>query len=247
MVNENPKPRVMILGTFHMRQTPDLEGVDLHSISNLEKQNEIKAVLMAIQKFNPTKIAVEVVKENQAALNEEYHQFLHGELALEVNEVHQFGFRAAAELHHENVYAVDWMGNGSNRGLGSVFEWARTEKPELYKQLNEYYRPKLEFPEEENIFNLIQMCNDPRRNKLDHEMYLAVGRLQKETEYIGLDWLSWWYQRNLTIYSNIAEITKESSDRTLLIIGSAHVHLLTQFLKESGLYEVGAANEYIYE
>ncbi|MYL59908.1 hypothetical protein GLW20_20565, partial [Virgibacillus halodenitrificans] len=65
MVKENPKPRVMILGTFHMRQTPDLEGVGLHSISNLEKQNEIKAVLMAIQKFNPTKIAVEVVKENQ--------------------------------------------------------------------------------------------------------------------------------------------------------------------------------------
>ncbi|AIF45269.1 DUF5694 domain-containing protein [Virgibacillus sp. SK37] len=245
MVKENSKPEVMILGTFHMRQTPDLEGVDLSTISNEERENEIKEVLKAIQKFNPTKIAVEVVKEKQDALSKEYHQFLQGELALEVNEVHQFGFRAAAELHHKNVYAVDWMGSGSNLDLGSVFEWGQTENPELYQQLNEYYRPKLEFPAEANILKLIQLCNDPARIKLDHEMYLAIGRLQKHTEYIGMDWLSWWYQRNLTIYSNIAELTKESSERTLLIIGSAHVHLLSQFLKESGLYEVVPANEYI--
>lgn len=47
------------------------------------------------------------------------------------------------------------------------------------------------------------------------------------------------------IYSNLAQITNSSSDRTLLIIGAAHIYLVLQFLKESGLFNVVSVNEYL--
>jgi Family of unknown function (DUF5694) len=40
-------------------------------------------------------------------------------------------------------------------------------------------------------------------------------------------------------------ITNSPSDNTLLIIGAAHIHLVSQFLKESGMFEVVNATEYL--
>lgn len=76
-------------------------------------------------------------------------------------------------------------------------------------------------------------------------MYMAVARIGKGEEYIGIDWIRWWYQRNLIIYYNLTKITKLPSDKTLLVIGSAHVHLISQFLKESRLYEVKNVSDYL--
>ncbi|TFJ93919.1 DUF5694 domain-containing protein [Lentibacillus salicampi] len=199
MTTVNQKPKVIVLGTFHMRPTPDLiKG----------KQNDI-------------------VKP-------------------EVNEVHQFGFRLASELRHEKVYAVDWMEEIGNIGLGKVFDWAEKHQPETIEMINKYYRPKIERAMvSPNIFDRIRAINTELNIKLNHEMYMTIARIGRGNGYVGIDWVRWWYQRNLTIYANLTEITTCPSDRTLLIIGSAHVHLVTQFLQESGLFDVVPANDYL--
>ncbi|GAA0492729.1 hypothetical protein GCM10008986_18880 [Salinibacillus aidingensis] len=81
--------------------------------------------------------------------------------------------------------------------------------------------------------------------KKHHEMYLQVSRIGKGTEYVGIDWVRWWYQRNLIIYSNIAKLAQSSSDRILLIIGAGHAYILSQLLADSGLFEVIPVNKYL--
>jgi len=242
----NNKPKVMVLGTFHMRYTPDLHRVEFDNLLSPKRQEEIRKVVNALKSYNPTKIACEVVKEENDELNKEYQQYINGQLELKIDEIHQIGFRIAAELNHENMYAIDWMESVGNRGISQVFDWAKIEQPEIYKLIEEY-RSKIQLDlNEKGIYELIRNYNEENYVKNQHEMYMQVARIGKGVEYVGIDWMRWWYQRNLIIYSNLAQITNSSNDRTLLIIGSAHIHLIEQFLKESGLFEVVSPIEYLH-
>lgn len=243
----NKKPKVMVLGTFHMRYTPDLHRVEFDNLLSSKRQEEIRKVVNALKSYNPTKIACEVVKEDNHVLNKEYQQYINGQLDLKIDEIHQLGFRTAAELKHENIYAIDWMESVGNRAISQVFDWAKIEQPELFNLIDEKYRSKLQLNLDENgIDELIRNYNEENYVKNQHEMYMQVARIGKGVEYVGIDWIRWWYQRNLIIYSNLAQITNSSNDRTLLIIGAAHVHLVEQFLKESGLFEVVNVNEFLH-
>ncbi|XXM72327.1 DUF5694 domain-containing protein [Lysinibacillus sphaericus] len=243
---EQSKPKVMVLGTFHMRYTPDIYRFDVDDLLNDERQQEIREVVEKIKRFKPTKMAFEVVKEKDEELNEEYRQFLNDEFTLDIDEVHQYGFRIASELEHEKVYAIDWMKSVGNRGIGQVFEWAKREQPELYHYINEKYRSDKDFYlADKSLVELMKELNEESSVKKEHEMYMAVARIASEDDYVGIDWLRWWYQRNLIIYSNLANITQSASDRTVLIIGAAHIHLVSQFLRESGMFEVEPAITYL--
>ncbi len=103
----NKKPKVMVLGTFHMSYTADLYLIEFDHLLSPKRQEEIRKVINVLKNYNPTKIAFEVVKEKDNLLNEEYQQYINGQLELKVDEIHQFGFQTAAELKHKNIYAVD--------------------------------------------------------------------------------------------------------------------------------------------
>ncbi|MGD7023646.1 DUF5694 domain-containing protein [Rossellomorea vietnamensis] len=240
------KPKVMVLGTFHMRYTPDIYREEFGDLLSERRQKEIREVVDKIKKFNPTKLAFEVVKEEEEELNQAYRQYLNNDLELKIDETHQYGFRIASELGHKKVYAVDWMKSVGNRGMGQVFEWAKNEQPDLYKYIDENYRSRSDFDlATKSIVDLMKEKNEESSIKKGHEMYMAVARIGTVEDYVGIDWLRWWYQRNLIIYSNLAKITSSPEDRTLLIIGAAHVHLVSQFLKESGMFDVEPAIAYL--
>lgn len=137
------------------------------------------------------------------------------------------------------------MESVGNRAISQVLDWAKIEQPELSNFIDEEYISKLQLGlEDKSIFEMIYKYNEENFNQKQHEMYMQIARIGKDVEYVGIDWVRWWYQRNLIIYSNLAEITSLSSDRTLLIIGSAHVYLISQFLKESGLFDVVTLDAY---
>ena len=240
------KPKIMIFGTFHLRYTPDLHRGEFDESFIMNQQKEIEKVVDCLKEFKPTKIALEVVKDDNEALNKEYQKYLNGELRYEVNEIHQFGFKTASELGHKEVFAVDWMESVGNLGIGQVYDWARKEQPDIYKRISEYYWPKLLVNYENiNIYDLVKEQNAEARIMLEQEQYMTIAQIGKGTEYIGIDWLRWWYQRNLIIYSNLVELTSSPDDRTLLIIGAAHIHLVSQFIKESGAMDVIPAIDYL--
>ena len=240
------KAKVMILGTFHLRYTPDLYRKEIGGIDSIERQQEIRQVIDHVKEFRPTKMAFEVVKGENTRLNTEYERYLKGELELIVDEVHQFGFPIAAESGHREVYAVDWMESVGNRSMGEVYEWAKANQPKLFSFIEEtYQKPNIASVENiDNIYELIQYVNDEQVIRLSHESYMALARIGNGEDYVGIDWLRWWYQRNLIIYKNLAELIAPD-ERVVLLIGSSHIHLISQFLKESNLVEVVPASMYL--
>ena len=123
-------------------------------------------------------------------------------------------------------------------------KWAEKEQTEVF-QLIDTYRSKLILPlGEKRIDVLIKSLNEEEYIKKQHEMYMHIARIDRGSDYVGIDWMRWWYQRNLILFANLAEISS-SNDRVLLIIGAAHVHLVAQFLKESGLFEIVSVSEFL--
>ncbi len=240
------KPKVMVLGTFHMRYTADMFRLDVGDIGLAERQREIRQVVERVKAFKPTKMAFEVVKSENERLNEEYQSYQRGEFELGVDEVYQFGFRIAEELEHDQVYAVDWMESVGNRGIGQVYDWAKEHQPDLYKEIEEkYQKPIREKSGSKSIYELMKEYNQESEIQLGHELNMTIARIGKGEEYVGIDWLRWWYQRNLIIYKNLAELITASDDRAVLLIGSSHIHLVSQFLRESNLVEVVPASLYL--
>ncbi|ALC89136.1 hypothetical protein AM500_04515 [Bacillus sp. FJAT-18017] len=239
------KPKILIVGTFHMGSTPDLIQTGLDNILSPQRQAEIAEVIVNLKRFEPNKIAVEVEKERQAEINKSYQDYLNNSFQVKVNELHQIGFRLNAEMKNSEIFAVDWMRDVGQKGIGEVMEWAKANQPELFKRITETYLPNIA-PDFNNqsISGILKMCNDRTRLNLEQEMYMNVARIGEGLNYMGIEWLRWWYQRNLIIFSNITRLAN-TNDRILLLIGSAHVYLITQFLSESGLFEIEDLNKYI--
>lgn len=55
--------QIMILGTFHMQGSCDVHGEAAGDIFSERRQKEIEKLLDKIKQYQPTKIAVEVVKK----------------------------------------------------------------------------------------------------------------------------------------------------------------------------------------
>jgi len=47
-------------------------------------------------------------------------------------------------------------------------------------------------------------------------------RIGDLNNYVGIKCLSWWYKRNLIIFSNLARLINSENEKILLIIGCTH-------------------------
>lgn len=246
---DSNKPTVLILGTFHMGPNQDLFNNEMDDLLTPRRQQEIREVVDRIKRFNPTKLAVEEVTKNQSRLSRAYRQYLTGHFELELNEIHQVGFRIAAELNHKTIYAIDWMEGGARtRGAGEVYEWAKAHQPDLFTSIFGWLETEYKNQNPTStILDLYQNCNDPELIKKDHQMYINMARIGEIDNYVGMGWLIWWYQRNLILFSNLSRIATSSDDRILLLIGRAHVQILYQFLNESGLFQLESAENYLVQ
>jgi hypothetical protein len=87
--------------------------------------------------------------------------------------------------------------------------------------------------------------NDPVFLKNNHKLYMDIAKIGEFENYVGIDWLIWWYQRNLILFSNLTRLADSPKERILFIIGAAHIQLLSQFLQESEDYEVEWSHTYL--
>lgn len=249
---ENKKTKILILGSFHMGQSSDMFQLDQDNLLTEKRQQEVEEVCNHLKDFSPTKIAVEVEEKNSQQLNDKYKKYLEDTYQLQQNEVYQVGFRLAKELNLKEIHGIDWMEKGvSNRSIEEVFDWLKKNQPELSTELLGWLEEKIN--EEKNnkkyktILEKYQEVNDKSEIKRHHTMYVNYARIKSEEEYIGLDWLLWWYQRNLILFSNLVDLREEDKEgRLLFIVGAAHVQIVSNFCKESELFEVESVENYLF-
>ncbi|WP_316569507.1 DUF5694 domain-containing protein [Neobacillus sp. YIM B06451] len=222
------KPTVLVLGSFHMSEHKELLSE--------KRQAEIEEVVAKVIEFRPTKIAVEMTAEKNDLLNQQYREFKLGRFSIELNEIDQIGFQSASILGHDKLYAVDWMGK-SRMGYGEVEQWLKENQPELHKEIYEgIFLPEL--TSNKSVLEYYRELNDPVWLAKVHKMYLNMARIGDFSNYIGMNWLSWWYERNLIIFSNLTRLMNSDSDRILFIVGCSHSAIITKFLEESEMCEI---------
>jgi hypothetical protein len=243
-------PTIFVLGTDHLDNpnNGDLFMTKTEDILTSKRQQEIVNVVDCIKDFHPTKIALEVLTVNQGQLNKDYHSYLKCDFQLTANERHQFGFRLAKEMQLEEIHAVDW--NEDLQWIPNVGEWAEENNSEIFKGIMEKGQ-RVNFESEEyfkhhTIKEYLLWLNHPQNIKSNHETYMHLSLMGNKDIPIGAMWTAqYWYFRNMVIYRNLVDIVESEEDRLLVIYGSGHLHLLNQFLKESGLFIIKTSFDYL--
>lgn len=228
---------LMILGTFHFH-SPD-NGDKFHSTAAIpERQQEILEVVDILERFRPTKIAIERKPERSAGLLEQYQAYVRGEAELAPGEEQQIAFRLAKRLGHRQLHCVDW--NEAVPHVGSVFQWM-SEHPskhieELDRQAETANAREQEHLENSTLLEHFIFLNQPNWALEDHRSYLDYALLGDEQDPVGAKWVAqYWYYRNLRIWKNVTELFQAPDEKVLLLIGAGHLHYLRQIFSDAGM------------
>ncbi|WP_254434182.1 DUF5694 domain-containing protein [Halobacillus sp. Marseille-Q1614] len=227
-MNSLPKPQILILGISHFAMDPD--------IVNHQKDN-ISAVVEALKEFQPTKVAVEKPFLIEEELQRKYHEYCSGQLIPAYDEVEQIAFPLAHHFEHSALFPVDEIVDMSNPALNQVFEWAKEHQPRLFQDILLVQQRLKEMEDDQTFLSTLKTINDPSYLKELQRVYMKLTRVGDRQHQVGVKWIKQWHERDLAIAANIARIT-EPEDRVLVLIGGDHVHLLSQFLKESQDFEL---------
>jgi hypothetical protein len=245
------KPTLVVLGTYHMGTSGNnVVNGKVDDVSTPERQKQLVQLVERLKQFKPTKIVVECDLEDDAKTQEIYNRYLSGSYQLSKNETNQIGFRLAKESGHKKVYCVDWSDFWDDPSIN--YEKYASKDAELDGFLKGLYRnlKKEVDAEHEKLFTLpvidqLVFLNQPARIEKDHKVYFDFMRIGRGKEYVGANYVSWWYRRNLTILDNIIRLTDSPNDRILVIYGYGHLKLLTQFARESDFYNVESPLKYL--
>jgi len=96
-----------VLGVYHMSNPGrDIVNIEADDVLSPRRQSEIAEVVAVLERFRPSKIAVEAGFSDDRVAGR-YAAYMAGEHELTDNETEQLGFRLARKLGHETVYPVD--------------------------------------------------------------------------------------------------------------------------------------------
>lgn len=235
--------KVMILGTFHFGSTDDIKQSNNKAAKNDEA---IEDFVSRLSEYNPTKICVEWEKTEQRILDGRFRDYNRTKKPATHNEIDKIALPLASRVGLDKINAIDWMERGAAKiGCGDAYDYIVEKEPELHKILDKYDPVAPDYinnslREAYLFYNSSEYCESQRA------YYTNFARSGTNDNYHGMQWLIWWYQRNLNIFSNIMDIIKDSKDeRVFVLIGAAHKGILEELFKDSKAVEIVNVEKYI--
>lgn len=239
-----PKTPVMILGTFHFQgSATDGVSVTMGDMLSPQRQAEIQEVVDRLADFRPTQIMIEATPEHAEHLNATYRDYVAGKHDLTANEIQQLGMRLAKRLGHEKLYAVDYhqgmdfermMKAGQEAGQQDILQWFQKTIADVEQSLANAQSP------DKTVLDALRFHNGPWAHD-SNNLYLQLAVLGGAENPAGAEVIGSWYERNLHIYANIARAVEGPDARVLVIYGSGHLPLLSDFFEENPNYELVSA------
>ena len=226
---ESPAARgraeVLVLGVYHM-SNPGRDVVNMKADDVLapKRQAEIAEVIAVLEKFRPTKIAVEAGFDDDA-VTRRYGDYLAGKHELSRNETEQIGFRLGKALGHKTVYPVDVDGEfpfprlvdyAKARGRTKEFDALMGEIGERVRATNAYLASH-------TVLETLLYMNSDDHVAEDVGFYYRQAHLGEPWNWAGADLVSDWFRRNMRIYSNVVRLADSPKERVLVIFGSGHL------------------------
>ena len=237
------RPALMVLGTAHLaNNNRDVLRTEVDDVMNPVRQAEIEAVVEALARWRPTRIAVEIKTRDQAALDQRYADYRAGTYALTASEIDQIGLRLAARLGHERVYGVDW--NDMPPGEETDYNWIEgAEAAGEQARLAELRDPArgqrtTDLVQSRPIPEWLAVMNTPEYLLGMHQVYYDFALLGGPETNQGANWVGAWHGRNLKIFANLVRLADDPGERVLVIYGAGHAFLLNRFAAESGAFNV---------
>jgi hypothetical protein len=230
-----PWPQVMVVGTVHF-DNPGLDAVmsALDDVLSPKRQREIAALVDALARFRPTKIAVEREPRRAEALNARYRAWCAGTDTLTRNEIDQLGFRLAQRFGHDRLHAID---HDLPLDIGAALSWAaQNGQPDQVAAFGAFVKRLEAWSSQvyatETITGIVAAQNDDARADDGVALYQLMSRIGRDSVYVGADVAADWYERNLRMYANLLRIV-EPNDRVLVLVGGGHRPLLRQMLRQT--------------
>lgn len=223
--------RVLVLGTYHFANPgSNVVKPDIADVLSDTKQAEIRAVVEALTRFRPTKIAVEVEPASAPRLDSLYRAYRTGEHALTRSETQQLGFRLAAMLELPRLYPIDHDGEFPWMELmeyaqahdSAFVAFSKKELARLTAEMNRRQR-------ENTVGQILRLNNQSTELARDHGIYMRFARVGAGDTYVGAELLSKWYERNIHIFTNLQRIA-QPGERVLVIIGAGHAPILRELV-----------------
>jgi len=240
-----PEPvSVVIVGTFHMSNP----GHDLHNLAADDvlapkRQAEIAAVTAALQRFRPTRVAVEWPAP---LTTERFAAFRAGTLAPSRNEVVQLGFRLAQASGLTTVDGIDVDGEfpyeavdayAKQHGQSALLDAAGAEIQSSVDAMAKRLATG-------TIGETLRFVNEPTRIAADNGFYATMLRIGGGDAQPGAELVAAWHRRNFRICANLIQSTRPG-DRVVVFYGAGHAYLLRQCVAETAGLRLVEANEFL--
>jgi hypothetical protein len=241
-----PRAQVLVLGAYHFDNPGlDLVKVDIPDVATPAKQAEVAAVVEALARFRPTKIAVEARQESARRLDSLYAAFRAGRHALARSEVQQLGFRLAHRFGHARVYPIDV---GGDLPFDALMQYAAAHDTPFVSRFQrliaQITAEQVRMQRESSIGAILRAENDPGRIEWGHRQYVEMARVGAGDGYAGADVLAKWYERNIRIFANLQRLA-EPGDRILVIFGAGHAAILRQLIAADSNLELLDVREFL--
>ena len=256
---------IMLVGFDHLSQMDN--GTESSNIFSKKKQKEIQQLAKKLEAFQPDMLMVELEPQEQKSIDSLFNLYKTGQQSLQdfengAGETMQIGFRMAKDLQLPGVVGVNYYDSTSQSLLkeGKNIEIFQ----EALKKLQQTARPLKQKVQtnELSIYDYIKTMNQPEFIDLTHHLifnlpaYIQQGKFSEKgnynkeipinNEYIGAEYISLFYNRNLKIYSNILNKQLETGNKKLLvIIGQAHVGVLQDLIEENPTYKITSVVDYL--
>lgn len=245
---KTPPHSLLLIGSYHMdNPSRDMHNPVADNVLAPLRQAQLDHIAHRVLAFRPTLVALEVPVDRQLQWTQDYEGFCQGRFLLTADERHQLGFRIARGAHLSTVHAIDW--NSDWGDLGQVYTWAEEHQPDLFNRFHSVGEGfTTEFQSRQatgTLGELLAWINDPAVLRASHQFYLDIARVGHAAEYMGAEWVTGWYGRNLRIFVNLVRLLRDAGERALVIYGSGHIPLLEQFARDSGLFHIESAARYL--
>ena len=219
-----------------------------------------------MQRYRPDGILVEALPERQAALDSLYQLYRQGRLDLSTlpdgrSEVYQLGFALGKWLRLAHIYCVNAPGGTSQSILHEGQHIA------LYQQATARWRA-VAAPFDQQMLDgshtlrqYLRVLNDPATvQQLYALVYRTPARVTNGTlkadpmvdaaflnpKYVGAEFISVFYNRDLKVYSNIATTQLATHQtRQLVLMGVRHMGSLQSIFRDDPAYRISEAAPYL--
>ncbi len=261
------KTQIMLLGSPHFGQQGFYKDIPLADLFQERRQEELKQVLNELTRYNPDLIVIERDASEQSAVDSLYNLYTAGKLNLKDldygrAEAYQIAYALGRQLRHERIYGVNVYSGTSNRILN------RGERIDYYldelKAFNELGATiNTPFQEGKTTVStyLAKLNSAPVLQQAYHLMFITPAKVRKAKlnttepgldsthvsyDYVGADFISHFYNRELRIYANIvATQLAQKKKRILLVMGHRHAAVLTRIFEDDPDYQLVPVGNYL--